>query len=396
MKRSRRRYQSGCLYREQRKTGPDIWVFRFREGESNRKQQVGTVEEFTTRKAAMQACEIFRVNINRDTRTPRTISELVAHYEQHELPNKTPYTQEVYKGYLNTWLLPNWKDYRLSDIHAVEVEGWLGTLPLANGTRAKLRNLLHAIFRHALRWEFHDRNPISLVRQSAKRVHAPDVLTVEEVGKLLSELREPWRTAIYVAVTTGLRVSELLGLKWGDVNFTAGEIRLARGVVRQYVGEMKTEASRKPVPMDARLADVLIRWREQAPYNQVADYIFASPDRHGKQPYWPNAAMEDHIRPAAQRAGIQKRVGWHTFRHTFGTLVSSGGADVATTQAMMRHANASITMDRYVQAVTPAKREAQSRLVKVIPFPSEERNGSEIAESFPNVPTRLTEAAVTG
>ena len=91
--------------------------------------------------------------------------------------------------------------------------------------------------------------------------------------------------------------------------------------------------------------------------------------------------MEDHIRPAARRAGIQKRVGWHTFRLTFGTLVNSEGADVATTQALMRHANASITMDRYVQAVTPTKREAQSRLVQAIPFP--------------NVPTQLTETAAT-
>jgi len=93
-------------------------------------------------------------------------------------------------------------------------------------------------------------------------------------------------------------------------------------------------------------------------------------------PYWPNAGMEDHVRPAARRAGIGKRLGWHTLRHTFGTLIKSQGTDVATTQALMRHANASITLDRYVQAVTPAKREAQSRIVQSIPFPF--------------VPTRLT------
>ncbi|MGC1787955.1 MAG: tyrosine-type recombinase/integrase, partial [Terriglobales bacterium] len=83
----------------------------------------------------------------------------------------------------------------------------------------------------------------------------------------------------------------------------------------------------------------------------------------------------------AIRAGIGKRLGWHTLRHTYGTLVKSQGADVATTQALMRHANASITMDRYVQAVTSAKREAQSRVVNSIPFP--------------NVPTRLTDSAAT-
>ena len=261
------------------------------------------------------------------------------------------------------------------------IEGWLPNLPLANGTRAKLRNLIHALFNHAIRWEFFDRNPITLVRQSAKRERVPDVLAVEEIANLLSELSEPSRTAVYVAVTTGLRVSELLGLKWADVNFAAGEIKLSCGIVRQHIGEMKTEASRKPVPMEEGLAEVLTRWRRAAPYNRNTDYLFASPDKHGRQPYWPNAAMEDYIRPAAHGVGISKRVGWHSFRHTFGTLVNTNGADVATMQALMRHANASITMDRYVQAVTAAKRQAQSRIVKLLPFP--------------NVPTRLTDTAAT-
>jgi integrase len=377
-----RRYQSGCLYREKRRAVPDVWVFRYRDGQSNRKEIIGTVEQFTNRKAAMKACELLRANINQETRSPRTVAELVTHYTANELPNKTPYTVEVYAGYLKMWILPKWDSYSLSDVRTVAVETWLGSIPLADGTKAKLRNLMHALYNHAMRWEFFNRNPITLVRQSAKRTRVPDVLTVEEIGKLLGELADPWRTALYVAVTTGLRVSELLGLKWADMDFTAGEIHLSRGIVRQHIGEMKTEASRKPVPLDAGLADVLLGWRRRCPYNQDADYIFGSPDKNGTQPYWPNAAMENYVRPAAKQAGIQKRIGWHTLRHTYGTLVKSQGADVATTQALMRHANASITMDKYVQAVTPAKREAQKRVVNSIPFPS--------------VPTSLTETAVTG
>jgi site-specific recombinase XerD len=76
--------------------------------------------------------------------------------------------------------------------------------------------------------------------------------------------------------------------------------------------------------------------------------------------------MEDHIRPAAKRAGITKRIGWHTLRHTFGTLVKSIGADVATTKELMRHANVSITMDRYVQAVGEQKRQAQHNVVGLL------------------------------
>jgi len=339
------------------------------------------VKQFKNKALAMKGCESLRVNINRETRSPRNVAELVTHYTEKELPNKIPYTAEVYAGYLKTWIQPTWNGHSLSDVRTVAVESWLGTLPLANGTRAKLRNLMHALFNHAMRWEFFSHNPITLVRQSAKRERIPDVLTVEEIGKLLSKLSDTWRTAVFVAVTTGLRVSELLALKWADVHFASGEIILSRGIVRQQIGTMKTEASRKPVPLDAGLAAVLAGWRGICPYNQDTDYIFGSPDMDGKQPYWPTSAMADHVRPAALQAGITKRLGWHTLRHTFGTLVKSQGADVATTQALMRHANASITMDKYVQAVTPAKREAQSRIVQSIPFPS--------------VPTRLTGTAVT-
>lgn len=377
-----RRYQAGCLYREKRKAGPSVWVFRYRDGQHNRKEQLGTVEELPNKSDALRACETLRRNINRETRSPRTFEDLADHYATHELPRKTPYTAEVYRGYLDTWILPKWGDIRLSDVKTVAVESWLnGTSSLAPATKAKLRNLMHAIFNHGMRWEFASRNPITLVRQSTKRVRVPEVLDAEEIGNLLSELQDPWRTAVYLAVTTGLRVSELLALKWADVDFGAAEIRLSRGIVRQHIGTMKTEASRKPLPLDEGLAAVLTGWRGSCPYNQDADFIFGSPDKDGKQPYWPTAGMEKHIRPAATRAGIQKRLGWHTLRHTFGTLVKSQGADVATTQALLRHANVSITMDRYVQAVTPAKRDAQARVVKLL--------------SFPSVPTRRSGDAAT-
>ena len=232
-------------------------------------------------------------------------------------------------------------------------------LALSNGSRAKVRNIMSAIYAHAMRCSFFHRNPITLVRQSAKRQRTPDVLTADELKVLLSELTGVYRVMVYVAATTGLRVSELLALRWGDCDFDAGEIRLSRGIVRQHIGQMKTEASRKPVPMEAGLADVLTNWRGRCAYNQSEDYIFASMEMHGKQPLWPNSAMEKHIRPAALRAKITKRLGWHTLRHTFGTLLKANGADVATVQALMRHANARVTMDTYVQAVTPAKRAAQ-------------------------------------
>jgi integrase len=290
-----RRYQNGCLSREMRKSGPAVWVFRYRDGEHHRKEQIGTVKQMPARSDALKACEHLRGNINRETNSPLTFGELADHYTAHELPRKTLYYGEVCAGYLRTWILPKWAAYSLSNVKTVAVESWLETVTLSPGTKAKLRNLMHAIFNHAMRWEFASANPITLVRQSAKRTRVPEVLTADEIGALLSELRDPWRTAVYLAVTTGLRVSELLALKWSEVDFAAGEIHLSRGIVRQRIGEMKTEASRRPLPLDAGLADVLTQWRGCCPYNQDVDFIFASPIRKasnhiGPTPQWRNTS----------------------------------------------------------------------------------------------------------
>jgi integrase len=136
--------------------------------------------------------------------------------------------------------------------------------------------------------------------------------------------------------------------------------------VHQHVGEMKTEASKKPLPLGVGLAEVLMDWRAQTPYNQPGDWIFASADMMGRQPYWPDSLMRKVIRPAAVRAGITKRVGWHTFRHSYATLLKANGEDVKTIQESLRHANSKITLDTYTQGIMPVKRAAQSKVVEAI------------------------------
>ncbi len=231
------------------------------------------------------------------------------------------------------------------------------------------------IFAHAGRHEWIATNPMTLVRQSAKREKLPDVLELDELKKLLAELENPARALVFLTAATGLRVSEALGLKWSDVDFAAGEIRLSRAVVHQHVGDMKTEASQKPVPMDGALLDALQDWSRQAPYRQMGDWVFASPDMDGKQPYWPETPLKCYVHPAAKRVGITKALGWHSFRRTFATLLKGGGEDVKTVQELMRHANGRLTLDVYAQALTPAKRAAHLKLVGLIHPAAETANG---------------------
>src|SRR5579859_5362562 len=150
----------------------------------------------------MQACERLRANINRFTRTPRTIGELVEHYRQKEMAEnsgKAFSTRTAYAVYLKNWIVPVWGKFSLSEVRTIQVEEWLRALPLANGSRAKIRNIMSALFNHAIRYELTERNPIRFVRQSGKRERAPDVLTAEEFKGLLAELDGPYYVMAFLA-----------------------------------------------------------------------------------------------------------------------------------------------------------------------------------------------------
>ena len=85
-----------------------------------------------------------------------------------------------------------------------------------------------------------------------------------------------------------------------------------------------------------------------------------------QMPYWPGSLYRAHIKPALQKAGISAPVGWHTLRHSFGTLMKANGEDLKTIQELLRHATFKVTADTYTQAVTPVKRDAQAKIARMI------------------------------
>ena len=117
-------------------------------------------------------------------------------------------------------------------------------------------------------------------------------------------------------------------LRWNDIDFERLDLRVTRSIWHQVLGNCKSEASAKPVPMDSYMAEDLLRWRRQSIYASDDDYVFASETMRGKQPYWPGNLMKRHIQPVAKAIGIHKKIGWHTFRHSFGTLLKANGEDV--------------------------------------------------------------------
>lgn len=163
-----------------------------------------------------------------------------------------------------------------------------------------------------------------------------------------------------------MRRGEILALEWRDVDWQQKTLNIRKSIWHQELGPVKTEESEKVLPLDDEMLADLARWRRQTPYARDEDWIFASSRMHGKQPLWPEAVLRNHIRPAANRAGIAKHLTWHAFRHSFSTLLIANKNDVKTVQHLMRHTNPCITLELYTGAVDEITRKAQSQIVQQI------------------------------
>jgi integrase len=367
------RLQQGSLLRLKRKAGPDVWVFRWYEETSGtrtyRKRTLGTVARYPHLRDAEKAADALRNTINSEFAVPETVTELVTHYRDNELTEekKAYATIEANTLYLANHIAPKWGTMYLQDVRTVDVELWLHTLAFAPGTRSKIRNIMSAVFNHAIRHEWMDRNPITKVRTSAKRLREPDVLSPAEIASLLAELNLRERAMVMLAGSTGLRRSELVALTWSDIDLELMQVNVRRSCVRNHFGDTKTEASRKPVPLHPSVVKCLKVWREDSPYRRDNDFLFPSIRRNGKQPLSPDTLLKKIIRPAVVRAGIKdKAIGWHSFRHSLATNLRAAGVDLKTAQELLRHANSRITLDIYTRAISATKREANNRVMEMV------------------------------
>jgi len=258
-------------------------------------------------------------------------------------------------------LVENWFDgyneyeVELKDGHKVKK-------PVSRAVKSHVRNLMHTMFERARFWEMVRENPIDLVHQSQKRLKKPRVLEAEEFKLLVPQLAEPDKTMVIVHQCLGLRSCETVALRWLDIDFDKLTITIQRSFVRGEVNEVKTIASEKVLPLDPDLATMLLEHKARATYEADTDYVFANASGGVR---WPESFLADHIKPAAERAGIGN-IGWHTFRHTYATLLAELDTKPAVQKELLRHANISTTMNVYTRAVQKSLRKAARKAVKAL------------------------------
>ena len=209
----------------------------------------------------------------------------------------------------------------------------------ASSSQARLLSSLRGYFNYAIEYGLIDENPVANIENPRQARTIPSFLTEDEVEELLdspnpeaspSEFRD--RVMLEVLYATGLRVSELVGLKRDSVNLNQGFIRT--------IGKGNKE---RVVPLGEEALDWLNRFiqgiRHQLVNNGTIDVLF--PSRRGGQ--MTRQAFWYAIKRYAQRAGIARSVSPHTLRHAFATHLLNHGADLRAVQMMLGHANLSTT-----------------------------------------------------
>jgi integrase len=159
---------------------------------------------------------------------------------------------------------------------------------------------------------------------------------------------------VFTVAATALRASEVVALRWADIMWKEGRIRVSKRWRKGKDGKTKTVASDATVALGSTLAHYLRAWKETSSYTADTDFVFPSTTKNGTVPVSASTFDKNHLRPAALTAAVKipdgHRFGLHNLRHSLSNwLVNKAKENPKTVQEMLRHAKVQTTLDLYTQ-----------------------------------------------
>ena len=293
------------------------------------------------------------------------------------MPKMATSTQDRYEGILKNYLKPQFGALCLRDVSVLTVDRYLSALgktKLSHESMDKIRDVLSSVLESAVRYELLVKNPVEGLKLPKPRMgkRSKPFITPDQFRALLALMAEPYASMVYVAVYTGLRVSELVGLRWRNVN--PDSITVDERYCRGDWGPPKSEASNATIPVNAAVVDRIerlktlvvdvragraVRHYPAVRSSEPDDLVFQSLTKGA--PMRDNNILVRHIKPAAKTLGFPL-VNWQVLRRSFATWLKMAGADVKDAQALMRHSRASTTLDIYQQFVPESQRRVVDKL----------------------------------
>jgi integrase len=270
-------------------------------------------------------------------------------------------------------------DVRLRDFRTVNAQRLIRDIANANNighkTLQRVRSFLSGTFKHAKREGILDgENPLRDVAVSGRpKKFQGEFYELHEIEEILFSVSEPARTVIGLAALTGLRLSEIRGLRWSD--YDGESLKVSRSVWRTKVQAPKTDASAETVPVLPLLQRALEKHRNRVNPSSDHGYIFAG-ERRGAPLNLANlvrrvivpALAGKEVRDEAGKMRPLRWKGWHAFRRGLASNLYSLGVQPKVIQAILRHSDIGTTLEYYVQTPNAESREAIEKIEECFPF----------------------------
>ncbi len=288
-------------------------------------------------------------------------------------------TFDNYESLLNCHVRNKLGSKRLSDIQAYEIQKLYNEMKKANYSPKTIRhvhNVLSSALKQAVRWKMLMQNPCDICELPRMEKTEMMYFTPEETAKFLDVAKDDkFFPAFLLAIETGMRPEEYLGLKWKDIDFEQKTLSVRRALVVKKGGgyiftEPKTKKSRRSIPLSNTLINALKSHRRKqleerlklgADYENL-DLVFASeigtPLLHGN-------LLRRHFKPIRDKAGLPK-IRLYDLRHTTATLLLSAGENPKVVSERLGHASIVLTLDTYSHVLPTMQKSATNKIEKLM------------------------------
>ncbi len=358
---------------------PSLWQARFSTWEGTQRHQRSVYASTQSEAAALLRQELIRLGRGDG---PSDLHLTVGDYLTDWLAGREKAlrrsTWSTYSGYLRRSIIPDLGRVRLVDLGPRQVDAFLDAklhAGLAPRTVAHLRAILRAALNDAHRRGLVDRNAAALAAPPRVERHTASPMTASEADAILEAVAgSPIEGPVAVALLGGLRLGEVLGLAWQDIDLKAGRIRVRQALQRlggvTTLGPPKSADSRRVVPITRRLGVVLASHREQEAAKRarlgldppVGDALVFTND--ASEPVMPSG-VSHRLKDRLEAAGLPHRR-YHDLRHGCAALLLASGTDLKVVSAILGHSSIQLTADTYTGVVDQLKEQAAEGLDRLL------------------------------
>ncbi|WP_298023122.1 site-specific integrase [uncultured Dysosmobacter sp.] len=295
-------------------------------------------------------------------------------YQRHKKPNLRPNTQMSYEQRIYQHIIPTLGSTQLNKLTTADIQKFYADLKqggrllraelygegLSDQTVRGIHTTLHAALDKAVTEKLIFRNPADGCRLPSAKAREMQVLTPEEIQRLLIQAKEDGcYELLLLELSTGLRRGEICALQWDDLNFKTGALRVGRQVHRVkgelVISQPKTKSSMRSVILPSPVLNVLKEYKKTV----TSRWMFPSPVSEDS-PRDPTAVRK-RLRTILERAQC-KHVRFHDLRHTFATASLEHGMDIKTLSTIIGHVSSSTTLNIYAHVTDEMRRTAAAKI----------------------------------